>query len=305
MNNAKVMDIDVMPPNIKKMNKSFSLIDKNPTFGITEIKGVGGSVYDKMIECIKKNNIRLDSCDWETFLIGFGRCIKIDSFEALILSGALDCFSLPRSKMCHDLKMFRELSKREIPWIENYKKNNPDRSLLSCIKDMVRYNKWDDPKRPIYRKDRVEVVQSIADATQDAGYNLVDSPSWLALQESKYLGTPLTCAKVDEYDVSDANCTCKEFINGFNSRNGILIAAQIETVREWKIKKGKAKGQKMAFLTISDASCSMDSATMFSEEWDKYRSLVKEGEVLLLKGSRDLKRGSFLIKAVSRIKNLL
>ena len=49
----------------------------------------------------------------------------------------------------------------------------------------------------------------------------------------------------------------------------------------------------------------MDSATMFSEEWDQYRAIVKEGEVLLLKGSKDLKRGSFLIKSVSRIKNLL
>jgi DNA polymerase III alpha subunit len=170
---------------------------------------------------------------------------------------------------------------------------------------MIRYNDWSDPKRPIYRKDRVEMVESVADAMKDAGYNLVDSPSWLALQESKYLGTALTCAKVDEYDISEANCTCKEFLNGFNSRNGILIAAQIDAIREWKIKRGSAKGQQMAFLTISDASCMMDSATMFSEEWDQYRSMVKEGEVLLLKGSKDLKRGSFLIKSVSRIKNLL
>ena len=305
VNNAKVMDIDVMPPNIKKMNKAFSLIGKNPTFGITEIKGVGGSVYDKIIECVKKNKLSLNSCDWDSFLIGFGRCIKVDAFEALILSGALDCFNLPRSKMSHELKMFRELSKREIPWIESYKKNNPERSLLGCIRDMIMYNDWSDPKRPIYRKDRVDVVESIADATQDAGYELVDSPSWLALQETNYLGTALTCAKVDEYDVSDANCTCKEFLNGFNSRNGIVIAAQVEAVREWKIKRGSAKGQKMAFLTISDSSCSMDSATMFSEEWDKYKAMVREGEVLLLKGSKDLKRGSFLIKSVSTIKNLL
>ena len=305
VNNAKVMGIEVMPPNIKQMNKSFCLIGSSPTFGITEIKGVGGSVYDKMIECLEKNNIPLESCDWETFLIGFGRCIKVDSFEALILSGALDCFKLSRSKMCHDLKMFRELSKREIPWIENHKKKNPDRSLLGCIGDMIIYNDWKDPKRPIYRKDRVEVVESIAEATEDAGYNLVDSPSWLALQESKYLGTPLTCAKVDEYDVSAANCTCKEFLNGFNSTNGILIAAQIEGIREWKIKRGSAKGQNMAFLTISDSSCSMDSATMFSEEWARYKSIVNEGDVFLLKGNKDLKRGSFLIKSVSRIKNLL
>ena len=230
VNNAKVMGIEVMPPNITKMNKSFSLIGNSPTFGITEIKGVGGSVYDKMIECLQKNNIPLESCDWETFLIGFGRCIKVDSFDALILSGALDCFKLSRSKMSHDLKMFRELSKREIAWLEEYKSKKPDRSLLQCIRDMIKYNDWSDPKRPIYRKDRVEVVESIAEATEDAGYNLVDSPSWLALQEGKYLGTALTCAKVDEYDVSAANCTCKEFLNGFNSTNGIMIVAQIEAL---------------------------------------------------------------------------
>ena len=105
--------------------------------------------------------------------------------------------------------------------------------------------------------------------------------------------------------MSAANCTCKEFLNGFNSTNGILIAAQIEGIREWKIKRGSAKGQNMAFLTISDSSCCMDSATMFSEEWARYKSIVNEGDVFLLKGNKDLKRGSFLIKSVSRIKNLL
>ena len=37
VNNARVMDIDVKPPNIQKMNKHFTLIAKNPTFGLTEI----------------------------------------------------------------------------------------------------------------------------------------------------------------------------------------------------------------------------------------------------------------------------
>lgn len=305
VNNAKVMNIDVMPPNVKRMTKAFSLIGKNPTFGITEIKGVGGSVYDKIVECVKQSGISLDTCDWSAFLIGFGRCIKVDAFEALILSGALDYFKLPRSKMAHELRMFRELSKREMPWIENYKKHNPDRSLADCIRDMVKCNDWKDPKRPIYRKDRVDIVESIADSTQNAGYELVDSPSWLAMQETKYLGTALTCAKVDEYDVSQANCTCKEFLNGFNSSNGIVIAAQIDGIREWKIKKGSAKGEDMAFLTVSDASCGMDSATIFSEEWSKYKGIIIEGDVLLLRGTKDLKRGSFLIKSVSRIKNLL
>ena len=61
----------------------------------------------------------------------------------------------------------------------------------------------------------------------------------------------------------------------------------------------------MAFITASDGTCSLDSITIFSDEWTKYNKDIKEGSVLLLIGSRDTKRGSFLIKSISKIKNLV
>ena len=304
VNNARIMNISVMPPNIKKMNKYFTLIMSNPTFGLTEIKGVGGSVFDKMVKCLENNKINLKTCDWNTFLIGFGPCTKVDSFEALALSGALDCFKVPRSQMVHELKMFRELSKREVPWIENYKNQHPDATLKECICAMMELNDWSNPKRSIFRKDRVEVVESIVDSLENPGYELIDLPGWKARQEEHYLGISLTCARVDEYDTSRSNCTCKEYIDGFESKNGIRITAQIDGVREWKIKRGSSKGKKMAFVTISDGTCSLDSVTFFSDEWSKYRKHVAEGNIVLFLGNRDIKRGSFLIKSVSRVKNL-
>ena len=69
VNNARVMNIDVKPPNIKKMNKYFTLIHNSPTFGLTEIKTVGGSVFDKMISCLQQNKMDLATCDWNAFLI--------------------------------------------------------------------------------------------------------------------------------------------------------------------------------------------------------------------------------------------
>ena len=306
INNARLMNIDVQPPNIKKMNKYFTLINgKLPTFGITEIKGVGGSVYDKMMLCLEKNKIDLKTCDWDMFLIGFGPCIKVDAFEALILSGALDCFKVSRSKMNHELKMFRELSKREIPWLQSYKQNHIDHNLTQCIQAMIDENDWSDRKRPIFRRDRVEVVASIVDSLKNPGYELVDLPGWKARKEEHYLGVALTCARVDEYDTSRANCTCKEYVDGFNSQKGIRIAAQIDYIREWKIKKGNSKGQKMAFITASDGTCSLDNITMFSDEWTKYQKDLTEGQIVLLIGNRDIKRGSFIIKSISKIKNLV
>ena len=170
---------------------------------------------------------------------------------------------------------------------------------------MILDNNWNDKHRPIYRKDRLYDLNSLIESLKNPGYNFDDSPSWLAQQEEKYLGIALTCTKIDEYDISNANCTCKEFVGGFDSRQGISIAAQIEGVREWKIKKGKSKGQKMAFITISDSSCSLDNTVIFSEEWLKFKQHFKEGAVLLLRGSRDKKRDSFLIKSVHKIKNIV
>lgn len=304
VNNARTMNITVSPPNIRRLDKYFTLVNNRPTFGLTEIKGVGGSVFDKIETCFKENGIDLLECDWQTFLIGFGRCIKGDSFEAMILSGAMDCFKTSRTQMLHELKMFRELSKREMPWVENYKRKFPNVGLTGCIKAMIEKNDWKDPQRPIYRKERVETVESILSSIKDAGYELVDLPGWLAQKEEHFLGVSLTCNKVDEYDTTGANCTCKEYIDGFSGKS-IRIAAQIDNAREWKIKNGQAKGQMMGFLTISDGTCSMDSVTMFSEEWLRYRKLVDKGNVVLFIGSRDTKRGSFLIKSVSKTKNLV
>ena len=65
------------------------------------------------------------------------------------------------------------------------------------------------------------------------------------------------------------------------------------------------KGQKMAFITASDGTCSLDNITMFSDEWTKYQKDLTEGQIVLLIGNRDIKRGSFIIKSISKIKNLV
>ena len=93
--------------NFKNMNKNFKLLGEFPTFGMTDVKGVGGSVYDKMLECAVDSKIDVSKCDWNDFLIGFGSCIKVNAFEGLILCGALDCFNLKRSEMSHELQHFK------------------------------------------------------------------------------------------------------------------------------------------------------------------------------------------------------
>jgi DNA polymerase III alpha subunit len=82
-------------------------------------------------------------------------------------------------------------------------------------------------------------------------------------------------------------------------------AAQISDIREWKIRGGQHKGEKMAFLKISDSSCALDNVTIFSEDWNKLKNKIEIGKVLLLRGNRDKNRGSFLVKQVQTLKQCI
>ena len=301
VNNAKIMGIEIMPPSILHMNEEFQLIERHPTYGITNIKHVGSSVFKKMLRDVNENNIELDDCDWDCFLLRVSPFVNKKAFESLILSGAFDCFEISRSKMQHHFNTIKEFTKREIEWLVNYKESNPDATVLEAIQDMVEVSKTTSKNRPIFRRSRIPTIEGLVTSYNNPGYELYDSPSWIAKKEEELLGISLTCNKVDEYDTSGATCTCKEFIDGFNSQYGISLGVQIDSVREWTIKKGKAAGMQMGFITASDTSCSLDNITAFSEEWTKFKKMLYEGNTVLLGGVRDKRRGSFLIKKVKQL----
>lgn len=301
VNNAKIMGIEIMPPNILHMNEEFQLIGKHPTYGITNIKHVGSSVFKKMLRDINENNIDLHKCDWDCFLLRVSPFVNKKAFESLILSGSFDCFKISRSRMQHHFSTIKEFTKRETEWLRDYKVAHPEVNVKDAIQQMIEASKVTSRDRPIFRQSRIPNVEGLLAAYDNPGYELYDSPSWIAKKEEELLGISLTCNKVDEYDTSKATCTCKEFIDGFNSQNGIAMGVQIDSVREWTIKKGRAAGMQMGFITVSDISCSLDNVTAFSEEWDKFKKMLYEGNTVLLRGIRDKKRGSFLIKKVEQL----
>jgi DNA polymerase III alpha subunit len=303
VNNAKIMGINTMPPSIVHMNEEFELIGEHPTYGITNVKGVGSSVFKKMKNHMEEEGIDASDCDWDCFLLLVSPFVNKRAFEALILSGCFDVFKIKRSEMQHQFGIIKEMTSREKDWLNSYKKENHSSSAKDSLKAMIDASHTKDKKRPIFRKDRMPVVEDLLRSFSDPGYELYDSPSWVAKQEDELLGISLTCSKVDEYDTSKANCTCKEFVDGFESRHGASLAVKIESVREWTIKKGKAKGKKMGFVAAGDSSCILDNITAFSEEWERYGKLLYEGNTVLLRGSRDKGRGSFLIKKVEQLTN--
>ena len=130
-------------------------------------------------------------------------------------------------------------------------------------------------------------------------YDLSDDPAWIIEQETKFLGCPVSLAKVESSDTSSANTSCVDVLNGKAGKD-ICIAANINRINNHKVKKGKTKGKLMSFMTIEDSTCSLDSVIIFPEAREKYQYVLYEGNNLLLCGEVQ-NDNSFIVNKVHEI----
>jgi DNA polymerase III alpha subunit len=300
VNNARTMDIDVMPPSICNGNANFCLIDKCPTFGITNIKNVGMSVFNKLQDQVDERGYNLSEMSWEEFLMKLGRFIKSNSFECMIKAGAFDCYKVQRQKMLYDFTIYRSL------------KDNDREFMSECIHDLETFEEGLETtilyirqkKQNVHTERHIELVEGAISALRNPPYELKDRWSWRAKQERELLGIELTCSEIDEYDTLDSNCSCRDYVKGFDA-TAISIAARVDDVREWKLTRGQKKGEVMAFMKISDGTCMLDSVTVFSDDWKKVSKNVAVGKIVLLRGSRDKKQGSFIVKRAQTLEQCI
>ena len=62
--NANEMDINIQTPDIRNLNELFAIKDRKIFFGLTDIKGLGKSVYKKILEILEKDKIDISSLSW-------------------------------------------------------------------------------------------------------------------------------------------------------------------------------------------------------------------------------------------------
>ena len=132
-------------------------------------------------------------------------------------------------------------------------------------------------------------------------YDLSDDPAWIIEQETKMLGCPVSLSKIDAVDTSIANTTCKDVMDGKKGKD-ICIVANLQRVANHKINKqgSSQKGRTMSFLTIEDATCSLDSVIVFPDARDKYQFILYEGNNVMLCGEVG-KDGSFIVDKIHEI----
>ena len=96
VSNCREMGIEVCSPNFKFVNRDFILKDKHIYFGLTNIKGVGDSVFKKL-ESIK---IDAENANYLQILFIVLDNINKTASKNMISVGCFDYFNVTRNKCC-------------------------------------------------------------------------------------------------------------------------------------------------------------------------------------------------------------
>jgi DNA polymerase-3 subunit alpha len=282
--NAVEMDIDIKIPDFRNLNEFFILKDKIIYFGLTDIKGVGQSVYQKILTLSKNHDI--PSLTWTQMLSCVLLKINSTAAKAMISVGCFDYFKINRSELLFEYEIVSGLTSKELTSFDNYAFNNKE----LCVKDIL--NRIYTETKLI--KNRKESIQNYIKLITSPPYSLIDKIDWLSDSENDLLGVGISCSKLDMYDTSNANCNCKTFKTSITKDN-IIIVGEISNINVTKTKTGKTPGLEMAFITIDDQYGSLDSIIFFPETYSKYKSYLFNNNILVFIGNRSKSRDGMIV----------
>jgi DNA polymerase III alpha subunit len=297
INEGKILDISVLPPDITNLQPHFSTDKKVVTFGLTDIKGIGDSVFKKLLSALQGKDFK--NWSWLRFLCEVGPIkqekdrIGQSALAAMVSSGAFRNYNDNRTLMLAELNTWAQLTKGEALFIAG--KINSFSSLADALKATAKLKKDGGGCHGIERK---QIIEGLLYMLEHPPSKLEDSPNWIAGTEEMLLGTAITCSRIDGCDTSYINATCKDFItNKTNNRGSIILGVEIQSMQEIKTRKGKNPGQKMCRLTISDGTCAIDTVC-FPDSYKEYGHLLSEGNTVIIQGEKDRRQGGFIVKKV-------
>ena len=282
--NAKEMDIDIFGPKLYLKNKEFCIYDTKIYFGLTNIKGLGESVFDKLEILIK--DIDLKNYSWPQTLINILLNINSTAAKALIQSGALDYLNKSRNAMLHEFSLASELTKKELTLTIEIMNNNPKYQLTDLLSYLNSYSK--------VSKNRKQKILDIVHQLKNSPFSLDDTPEWIADNERELLGTSITCSKTDSYNASYTNTDCKN-LKSFPTNKQFFVIGEIAEVSVIKTKRGKNPGQDMCFLKIFDSYGSSD-CVVFPDDYAELKDTLEPGRVMIFSGQKSKKDQTPVIK---------
>lgn len=291
INDAKMDEIKVTPPSLKAGNIDFAILnDATIAFGLSHIKGVGAAALKLIKKCSGADNF------YEFVKLCFKHRINKKAVQAMILSGAADCFGMPRGQMELEYMTIADLPGKQKEYV--VMEINADEGLLPLVErmgdeDTVEDRKIDGifvPNKPQRQRlrDLCEQLHSESLFSDDMEKNLS--------YEEEFLGTSLSGSFEDVYSYLPAGKhTCRE-VRDMADGAKLHLCVRLDEVREHITRETK---KRMAFLTVSDSTNILKDVVVFPKTYDQYERLLKAGNIVQMWGWYDKGVKVYKIKTIS------
>ncbi len=275
---AQEMNIAILPPDINKSDVLFNTEGAAIRFALGAVKNVGRGAMEKLVLERRKNG---PFKNFDSFL---QRAVDLDlnrkAVESLIKSSALDGLDLNRAQM---LTQF-EVRMKQI--------------------QESRSKRWEN------QLSFLDLDESIADEIAEADYFTMDEyPEETRLaQEKEVLGLYVTGHPLHQYrELMEEYCTItslelseeslEDSPSMLSDRQRHVMGGQIVSIRRLFTRNN----EQMAFVQVEDVS-GLFELIVFPRTYEAYRSLLVEGQVLLIAGQlsvREEEEAKFIAEHIS------
>lgn len=269
--NARLNNISVLPPCIKKSNTDFEIMkDKEIIFGLGHIRGVGS----KAIESIKSSSGSLDN--FIDFIVSV-KTLKRNIAEALIKSGSCDCYNLSRSYMLkcihtiygrqekdktQTLPEVRELTAKEFKHFIDVLQKTKD--IVESLEAVMFDGKCVKTRIPTIQS-KIEYIKTYVN----------DTNRQKSIWEKIYLGLNLTCSAADDISKIEENTTTCRDVYKLAPGSKAIMHVVIDDIKMRKTsEKSRNPGQDFCFLRVSDNTGALSNITCWPETYEKIKDIL-------------------------------
>lgn len=268
------MGIPVLPPDVNESFSQFTVVKDDAAgryrirFGLVTIKNFGQGVSTAIIDERKRAGKYKSLSDFLTRVKD--RNLNKKSLEALIKSGALDCFGEDRGVMLSNMDHLLEFNK------EHDKHHSDQTSLFGLMSDTSSV-----PTLKLGEAQKADLITKLAWEKELLGLYVSGHP----LERFREI--------IDKKDIDIKRA--KEKIKEGES---VILAIIINAVRTTQTKNNET----MAFVTVSDFSGSAD-AVVFPRTYREFKDYIVPDACLAIKASVNMRNGekSFIIERMRKL----
>ncbi|MCX5697529.1 MAG: DNA polymerase III subunit alpha [Candidatus Omnitrophica bacterium] len=259
VNEARHMNLEVLPPDINESESLFKVVDqKTIRFGLLAVKNVGQGAAESIVQARQNDGKFLSLQDL---------CKRIDLrlanrkvLESLIKCGAMDYFKMPRAQMVAGLdgileqssKIQRDRAKGQLSFFDQAFKEN---GFRQSINDLPKVHEWPEPQVLAFEKEIL-------------GFYVSGHPL------ARYAG-----------QLKRFSSTSIPELSRHKDDEEIKLVGLISKIKQTLT---RAKQEKMAILKLEDLEGSVE-ALVFPQAYQKVSRYLLASTVVLVRGRLNLK----------------